>query len=449
MQIQKAKPGYKVVHSFPSFLQLEIPDNWNFTLIDEFAELIRGISYSSSEISSEDRKQILINLNCFKRGGGFVDKGILYFTGMTNKQPLETGEILLAITDVTREGNVIGFPLSIPKFKNQTKIYHSMDTSHFKLKTKTLDQKFLFYLLSSEFFHKSSISLSAGTTVLHLDLDSIKKVRLPIPSSLDEQQKIASILSNIDSLINQTQKEIEQSQKLKKELMQKLLTKGVEHKKFKKLLVIPRFIDFSIPESWEVMKLAELATEIKDGPMGFGLHVYDYVENGIPILRIQNIKNLTITKEDLRFISEDKHEELKKSQVKPLDIIISKTGILGMVGILPINYGPANLNQALARITLKNKNMIPYVATFLSSKIPQQILNVVGSGRTVQAGLKLSDIKNLEIPIPPLNEQQKIMSVLSNSNSYFENLKSKKSRLESLKKGLMQKLLTGEIRVKI
>ena len=135
--------------------------------------------------------------------------------------------------------------------------------------------------------------------------------------------------------------------------------------------------------------------------------------------------------------------------MKPLDIIISKTGILGMLGIVPENYGPANLNQALARITLKDKESVFYIASFLASKIPQQILNVVGSGRTVQAGLKLSDIKNLKIPLPPLPEQQQIASILSNIDAQINSQTQYKEKLERLKKSLMQKLLTGEVRVAI
>ena len=102
--------------------------------------------------------------------------------------------------------------------------------------------------------------------------------------------------------------------------------------------------------------------------MGFGLHTYDYVEVGIPVLRIQNLKNLTVTKDRLRYISKEKHNELKKSQVKPLDIIISKTGVLGMIGIVPKDYGQANLNQALARITLKDKKIISKHATYITDK---------------------------------------------------------------------------------
>jgi type I restriction enzyme, S subunit len=69
--------------------------------------------------------------------------------------------------------------------------------------------------------------------------------------------------------------------------------------------------------------------------MDFSLHNYDYLKNKVPILRIQNLKNLSVTKDDLRFISKEKHEGLKKSQVKSNDIMISKTGVLGVTGVVP------------------------------------------------------------------------------------------------------------------
>lgn len=305
----------------------------------------------------------------------------------------------------------------------------------------------LYILYALKYFKNKLLKMSQGTTFLEISKKNMEKIEILVPSSFIEQQKIASILSNVDNLIISTQKIIEQTYLLKRELLKKLLGKGIGHKKFKNLGVIPRFIDFTIPKSWNIVKLEDISVEIKDGPMGFGLHTYDYVTSGIPILRIQNLKNLTVTKDDLKFISEEKHEELKKSQVKSLDIVISKTGILGMIGIMPKNYGPANLNQALARITLKDEKMVQYVAIFLSSKVPQQILHVVGSGRTVQTGLKLSDIKNLWIPIPPLKERQKIVSILSSNDSLIESRAQYKEKLERLKKSLMQKLLTGQIRV--
>ena len=189
---------FKTLALNPKFVKIRIPKNTNSVQLEQVVELIRGTSYISSEINSDGIGDIFINLSCFQKSGGFINNGILYFTGHTNKKPIQVGDVLISVTDITRDGNVIGFPLTIPSFHNK-KIFHSMDAAHCKIKNKTLKCEYLFYLFSSKFFHKSIFSFSAGTTVLHLNLTSVKKILIPIPS-ISEQIKIASILSGVDAI---------------------------------------------------------------------------------------------------------------------------------------------------------------------------------------------------------------------------------------------------------
>ena len=88
--------------------------------------------------------------------------------------------------------------------------------------------------------------------------------------------------------------------------------------------------------------------------------------------------------------------------------------------------------------------LFSFIGTFLSSKIPQKILNIIGSGRTVQPGLKLSDIKNLEIPIPPFEEQHQIVSILSNINEQITQQQSHLNNLKVLRKSILNSKLTKE-----
>jgi len=424
----------------------KIPQQWNYIKLgnENSGELINGLNKKKEDYG---HGCLHVNIdNLFEKL--FIDLNQLGRVNATKKEiknyQLLEGDICLLRSSVKWEG--VGYPALFPG--SDDPVVFSGFIIRFRPKEDFWDPIFLTYLLQLDIIRLNVMAWATKSANININQNSLSNLPLPHPE-IKEQRKIASILSKVDNLIDSYDTAIELSKKQKKGLMQQLLTKGIGHKKFKKLFVIPRFIDFSIPESWKNCSISELSSEIKDGPMGFALHTYDYKDKGIPILRIQNLKNLTVTKDDLRFITKEKHEELKKSQVKPLDIIISKTGILGVIGVVPSNYGPANLNQALARITLKDKQFVRYVSMFLSSKIPQQILRVVGSGRTVQAGLKMSDIKNLEIPLLPLEEQKQITTILSNADSKISELESKKTNLERLKKGLMQKLLTGQIRVSV
>ena len=104
---------------------------------------------------------------------------------------------------------------------------------------------------------------------------------------LSEQQKIASILSKVDELIQKTEQIIEQTQRLKKGLMQRLLTKGIGHTKFKKISLIPEYRHLSIPEEWKVVTFEEVSNRITYGftnPM-------PHTEDGPWLITAKDIKN--------------------------------------------------------------------------------------------------------------------------------------------------------------
>ena len=99
----------------------------------------------------------------------------------------------------------------------------------FNKKQNKIDNKFIFYYL--RYKYPLLRDTSYGTGILHLDKFILKKLQIPILPQ-DEQKQIASILSNVDDTIQKTDQIIEQTQRLKKGMMQKLLTKGIGHKKF-------------------------------------------------------------------------------------------------------------------------------------------------------------------------------------------------------------------------
>ena len=188
---------------------------------------MRGTSYTSSEINEDGNGNLLVNLNCFDDGGGFIDKGLIYTTGKPNTAPITPGEILIAITEVTREAKIIGYPLFVPQSVNTNSIFHSMDTAHLKFKnTLDFDKNFLYYFLRSELYHKKILAITGGTTVLHLNLGFTEKIQIPLLSR-DEQEEIASILASADTRIQVEKQNYEKLRKLRAGLVKDLLTPTV------------------------------------------------------------------------------------------------------------------------------------------------------------------------------------------------------------------------------
>ncbi|MCJ8306839.1 MAG: restriction endonuclease subunit S [Nitrosopumilus sp.] len=442
-QVLKPKKGYKKVKGLFGTYD-EIPQEWEIVPLNKYTTLKDGDWILEKNYSEKGVRLLQIGDMGL---GVFLDKSQKYISKKTSNELkctiIKQGKDIL----ISRMPTPIGRACIAPVLPYPYIV--AVDISILKYDLEKIYQNYLVYTLNHSKNLNNVKKYVAGTTRQRINRTNLESITIIIPP-LPEQQKIASILSNIDNLIFNTEKIIDQNTVLKKGLMQKLLTRGINHKKFKKVHIIPRFLELIIPENWKYNTLDSISIEIKDGPMGFSLHNYDYKQKGIPILKVQNLKNLLVNKYNLSFISKEKHNELEKSQTKPLDIIISKTGIyLGVIGILPEDYGPANLNQALARINLKNKKYVKFVSMFLAYGLPQKILNIVGSSRTAQPGLRMSDIKNLIIPIPEQDEIKKITYVLSNIDSQITSQIQYKEKLERLKKSLMQKLLTGEVRVKV
>jgi type I restriction enzyme, S subunit len=435
----KSKPGHKLIKTIFQEYE-EIPNDWDFVKLSDTGQIIGGGTPETKKEEFWKNGDIswFIPKELTKLRSNFVNESERKITNEGLKDSsaklLPKGSIL--ITTRATIGNCAIC---------EDKVCTNQGFQNLFCK-KGFDNKFLMY--SIRFNKKRFRQYSQGTTFLEISKKNISNIEIPYPQNPLEAEKIGMVLLNLDALIEKQKQAIEENTKLMKGQEQRLF-RGNRDTNLQKIHVIPKYIDFRIPKEWDVKTLDELSVEIRDGPMGYALHRYDYVEKGIPLIQTRNLKDLKVNKKKMIFISDEKHSELKKSQLKPQDIIISKTGILGAVGVITEDYGPANLNQALARIELKDKKLVEYVSRFLISKIPQFILGVIGSSRTVQAGLKLSDIKNLKIPIPSDNGHEMIARTLYNLDLIIIQQKKYEENLQRLKMGLLQQLLTGKKRVKV
>lgn len=257
-------------------------------------------------------------------------------------------------------------------------------------------------------------------------------VQLP---TIKEQEKIASILSTVDEQIDNVDELIQKNKELKKGLMQQLLTKGIGHTKFNKTEI------GDIPEEWEVVSLSEI-TDVRDG-------THDspkYLEAGIPFITSKNLKENKIDFSDVNFISEEDHIRFsQRSNVENGDILFGMIGTIGNPVIVNKEFEFSIKNVALIKFNKSSINN-KYILNLLKSTIIEnQFLKLSNGG--VQKFIALSMIRELKIPVPKVEEQERIASILSELDKKIEEYENKKQKLEELKKGLMQELLTGKIRV--
>ena len=207
-----------------------------------------------------------------------------------------------------------------------------------------------------------------------------------------------------------------------------------------------------IPEDWEVKKLVDAIgnknSNIVAGPFGSNLKVEDYVDNGIPLIRLQNIGENKFIEKDIKYISNEKAKKLNYHSFKSGDLVLAKLGDpLGKTCMIPnkIRYGIVVADVVRIRIesVYADAKFIMYI---LNHTICRRQLNndVIGSTRP---RVNLNKVRSLLIPLPPLPEQKAIARVLSDVDKLIENLDKLIEKKKNIKKGAMQELLTGKKRL--
>ena len=206
-----------------------------------------------------------------------------------------------------------------------------------------------------------------------------------------------------------------------------------------------RFPQFS--GNWEIKKLGEVTNKINSGKTPLGGEAV-YSEEGILFIRSQNINNDKLELENKTFIPEEVNAGMKNSIVKPNDILLNITGAsLGRSCVVPNDFQIGNVNQHVCIIRFNSNYNPRFVQPIFSSEKGQNLFRTLqtGSGRE---GLNFENIKQIEISFPTLPEQEKIAGFLTVVDEKLQALKKKKALLEEYKKGIMQRIFSGQLRFK-
>ena len=163
---------------------------------------------------------------------------------------------------------------------------------------------------------------------------------------------------------------------------------------------------YSLPDWWEWKKLGKIA-KLQNG---FAFKSKLFVNDGLPIVRIKNIKNEKVLLDDVVYFNvEDYGKKLDSYQIKKNDILIAMsgatTGKIGLYDTEEISY----LNQRVGLFRIENSNLRSYLFYFLSTQIEKNLELSLGAA---QPNLSTEQINNIELPLPPLEEQKRIVAKL-------------------------------------
>ncbi|MDM8535945.1 restriction endonuclease subunit S [Desulfobacterales bacterium HSG17] len=318
---------------------------------------------------------------------------------------------------------------------------------------KAIKNKIITNWLFYWFVHRDILPFLNGGTRAKLNQSDLKKLPVALPP-LPEQKKIAQILTSIDETIESTRKVIDQTKKVKQGLLQELLTKGIGHTKFKKVKL--GFEEVEIPEEWRLIRIKEVVNKqpnaITAGPFGTIFKAKDFREKGIPIIQIRHITEDGFNwGKKITFMDEDVYQKLHVPfTVFPNDLLITKMGDPpGLSCLYPENYSKAMVTPDVIKASLDHNKINPYFAMY-SYNCPstnKRLLKLTKGG--TRPRITLNEFYALKLPFPSLEEQNHIADILRSFDIKIELLNSELAQLQTLKKGLMQDLLTGAVRVKL
>ncbi|MCR6573710.1 restriction endonuclease subunit S [Campylobacter insulaenigrae] len=298
-----------------------------------------------------------------------------------------------------------------------------------------ISNKFMYFFTLSNIF-KTQIQTSTKIVAQpKLAITRLKQIEITLPS-LKEQERIVGILDESFANIDESIKILEQDLLNLDELMQSALQKAFNP------LKDDAKENYKLPQGWEWKSLGDI-TEISSGGTP-SRSKKEYWENGtIPWVKIKDIKEKFISTTE-EFITEDGLKNSSAKLFKKGTLLYSIFATLGEVAILDID---ATTNQAIAGINIKENNINSLYLMYFLRSIKDEICS---KGRGVaQNNLNLTILKQIEIPLPPLQEQEQIVSHLDELSSHVKNLKqnyqAQIKNLQELKKSLLNKAFQGRL----
>lgn len=395
--------------------------NWKTMSLDQVASLQMGETITKKELTGDGIP--VYSANTEKEAWG-------YTSNSDNRYP--RGTLLLGAR------GSIGYP-RLPTndwfVGTQTTIVVSPDRDEVR-------PNFLLHALHSVDFDK----LTSTQAVPMLTISKASEIELQIPP-LSDQRRIADVLDTVDAAIQETDAVVQKQEQVKTGLLQDLLTRGLDaNGRLRDPGREPGAFQESevgkIPTDWSVKPLQSVV----EAPIVYGiLKPGKGVTGGVPVIKVKDIKKGHVQDDDLLLTDPEIHEKYKRAELREGDLLFTIRGTVGRMAVVPPHLDGSNITQDTARIRVGDANP-RYIRYYLGTSAPQAYFKMHTIGQAV-TGINLGQLRQTPIAVPSREEQDRIVNVLDEQFSRIDEERTYREKLQSLKTGLMQDLLTGRVRV--
>ena len=401
-----------------------IPTIWQERILKRDFDIVLGKMLQPEPRNTFDSEEFYLrSANIQWSGVDVTDIKTMWFSEQEKKfLLLRTGDL------VVNEGGDVGRCAIWQGQVKECYYQNSVNRVRNQEKASTL---FLYYWINNLKVAGFIDSIVAKTTIAHLTAEKLEA--MPWPSiPLAEQIRIAAYLNAscaaIDAVVAAKKKQLEALIEMKKETL---------HRAFNHA-------------EWPVERVKDLAIKIGSGVTPDGGSA-GYLDEGIPLLRSQNVHFDGLRLDDVAFIAPETHREMRNSQLKPHDVLLNITGAsIGRCTYVPDDFGEGNVNQHVCIIRPGHRLHYRFLAEYLSSPMGQGQIMSTFTGASRQ-GLSHKDLGLIRIPAPSIETQSEVVASLNTAeeqrSKLFSNIESQIATLIDYRKSLIHECVTGQRRI--
>ena len=408
-----------------------LPDTWKWSTIGEVADIVRGVTYSNGDTltaTDKDAVPLLRATNLEVNSIDFEDMVYVPKRVVKDQQILKLNDIFLAASSGSI--SIVGKSAQVVKTNGET-----FGAFCAVIRPKNIHPKFLAYWVQSPEIRDHWSTTAKGTNINNLKPSDISETNIPIPP-INEQHKIVELLEDHLSRLDAALADVKQA-KLKAAQFRKSLLQSIFEGQYS-----------TSSDTWEHRTIGDFA-EVKGGkrlPKGTKWSDEPTVH---PYIRATDVKFGKINTEDLVHVPDSVWKSISRYVVEENDVVITIAGTIGEIAVVPSGLAGANLTENAAKLVFDHHYVMPsYLSMYLQSPSVQQEFKEL-SRATTQAKLALYRIATVEIPVPTLHEQQKIMELVDEKLTYLTSSLNQISAIElqasSLRRSLLQAAFTGQL----
>jgi type I restriction enzyme S subunit len=395
---------------------------WKECKLGDMVEIRHGYAFKGELFSDEETENILVTPGNFRIGGGFKTDKLKFYNGKVPEgYILQTGDLIVTMTDLSKNADTLGYSAIVPKIEGK-RFLHNQRLGRVTCKSNSISMMFINWLLRTEEYRWHVIGSASGSTVSHTSPTRILDYQFSLPP-LPEQRAIAGVLSSLDDKIDLLHRQNKTLEGMAEALWRNM------------------FIEEADP-GWKKGKLGDFGQIICGKTPS--KKVAEYFGGHIPFIKIPDMHGNVFIFETEDSLTEAGGKSQQNKTIPARSICVSCIATVGLVGI---NAVDSQTNQQINTI-IPNKEFQRYYLFLLLRNMTDDLI-VRASGGTATDNLNTGDFSRIEISIPPENTLTIFDSLVK---KFFEKLYINSIQIHTLSRlrdAILPKLMSGEARVKV